>query len=102
MPLNKLRTKVQLGKIMSLLQRVFPTSRFTAFGHKMSWRVTYMSIILITKSEKARLKFVSGENISFVFVCTASCNVYYNFQDCIYIALFCMLYVIGYFIPSQN
>ena len=32
----------------------------------------------------------------------ASCNVYYNFQDCIYIALFRKLYVIGYFIPSQN
>ena len=27
--------------ITSLLQRVFPTSRFNAFGHKMSWRVTY-------------------------------------------------------------
>ena len=32
----------------------------------------------------------------------ASCNVYYNFQDCICIALFRKLYVIGYFIPSQN
>ena len=32
----------------------------------------------------------------------ASCNVYYNFQDCIYIALFYILYVIGYFISSQN
>ena len=32
----------------------------------------------------------------------ASCNVYYNFQDCIIIALFRILYVIGYFIPSQN
>ena len=42
MPFNKLRNKVQLRKITSLLQRVFPTSRFTAFGHKMSWRVTYM------------------------------------------------------------
>ena len=41
MPLNKLRNKVQLRKITSLLQRVFPTSRFTAFGHKMSWRVTF-------------------------------------------------------------
>ena len=41
MPLNILRNKVQLRKITSLLQRVFPTSRFTAFGHKMSWRVTY-------------------------------------------------------------
>ena len=42
MPLYKLRNKVQLRKITSLLQRVFPTSRFTAFGHKMSWRVTYI------------------------------------------------------------
>ena len=41
MPLNKLRNKVQLRKITSLLQRVFSTSLFTAFGHKMSWRVTY-------------------------------------------------------------
>ena len=31
-----------------------------------------------------------------------SCNVYYNFQDCIYIALFRILYVMGYFISSQN
>ena len=28
--------------------------------------------------------FVSGVNIRFVFGCTASCNVYYNFQDIIY------------------
>ena len=27
------------------MQRVFPTSRFTAVGHKMSWRVTYMEHI---------------------------------------------------------
>ena len=46
--------------------------------------------------------FVSGVNISFVVVCTASCNVYYNFQDIIYIALFRILYVIGYFISPQN
>ena len=46
--------------------------------------------------------FVSGVNIRFVFVCMASCNVYYNFQDIIYIALFRILYVIGYFISTQN
>ena len=40
--------------------------------------------------------------MNFVFVCTASCNVYYNFQDCIYIALFRILYVIEDIIPSQN
>ena len=48
------------------------------------------------------LNFVSGVKYYFVFVCTASCNVYYNFQDCIYIALFCILYVIGYSNSSQN
>ena len=31
-----------VAKITSLLRRVFPTSRSTAFGHKMSWRVTYV------------------------------------------------------------
>ena len=48
--------------------------------------------------------FVSGVNISFVFVCTASCNVYYNFQDIIYIDLFRILIIIRhrvfYFIPK--
>ena len=48
------------------------------------------------------LNFVHGVNISFVFICTALCNVYYNFQDCIYIALFRILYVIEYFISSHN
>ena len=48
------------------------------------------------------LYFVSGVYISFDFVCTASCNVYYNFQDIIYIALFRIIYAIGYFILSQN
>ena len=46
--------------------------------------------------------FVSGVYIRFVFVYMASCNVYYNFQDIIYIALFRILYVIGYFISSQK
>ena len=46
--------------------------------------------------------FVSDVNISFAFACLASCNVYYNFQDIIYIDLFRILYVIGYFISSQN
>ena len=32
-------------QITSLLQSVFPTSRFTAFGHKMSWRVTYIMFV---------------------------------------------------------
>ena len=32
----------------------------------------------------------------------ASCNVYYTFQDCIYIASFGILYIIGYLISSQN
>ena len=32
----------------------------------------------------------------------ASCYVYHNFQDCINIALFRILYDIGYFISSQN
>ena len=34
-------------------------------------------------------------------MCKASCDVYYNFQDFIYIALFRILYVIGYFIPGR-
>ena len=59
-----------------------------------------MSIPLISKSEKARFNFVSGAK--YKFACTASCNVYYKFQDCIYIALNGILYVIGYFISSQN
>ena len=46
--------------------------------------------------------FASGVDIRFVFVCMASCNVYFNYQDIIYIALVRVLYVIGYFISSQN
>ena len=50
--------------------------------------------------------FVSGVNISFVFVCKASCNVYYNFQDIIYIDLFRILIIIRhrvfYFIPKTD
>ena len=41
-------------------------------------------------------------NVSFVFVCTASCNVYYNFQDYIYIAVFRILYVMEYFINLKT
>ena len=32
----------------------------------------------------------------------ASCNIYYNFQDWIYTAVFRILYGKGYFISSQN
>ena len=39
-----------------------------------------MIMLLISKSEKDRLNFVSGVNINFVFVCRASSNVYYNFK----------------------
>ena len=61
-----------------------------------------MKILLINKSEKPCLTSFLVLNISLGFVCKASCNVHYNWQDCIYIALFCILYVIGYFISSQN
>ena len=60
-----------------------------------------MNILLISKSEKPCLTSFPVWNI-IVFVRMASCNVYYNFQDCISIALFRILYVIEYFIPSQN
>ena len=55
-----------------------------------------MNILLISKSEKPCLTSFPVQNISFLFVFTASCNVYYNFQDCIDIALFRILYVIEY------
>ena len=55
MSLNKLRNKVQLCNITSLLQRVFPTSRFTAFGHKMSWRVTYLYYM----GQNVRIRYIS-------------------------------------------
>ena len=51
---------------------------------------------------KDMLNFVSSVKYLFVFVWMASCNVYYNFQDCIYIALIRILYVKGYFVSSQN
>ena len=46
--------------------------------------------------------FGSGVKYIFFFVCMASYDVYYTFQDCIYIPLFGIIYVIGYLISSQN
>ena len=60
-----------------------------------------MTILLICKSENPCLTSFPVLNIIF-FVRMESCNVCYNFQDCIIIALFRILYVKGYFISSQN
>ena len=55
-----------------------------------------MIILLIRKSERAILNSDSGVKYHFV-ACMALWNVYCNYQNCfIYIALFLILYVIGY------
>ena len=46
---------------------------------------------LIRKSERAILKSVSGVKYYFV-ACMALCNVYCNFQNCIYALLFSLNY----------
>ena len=48
------------------------------------------------------LNFVSGAKYWFLFACMTSCKVYDNFQNCIDIALFRILYIIEYFVSFKN
>ena len=60
-----------------------------------------MSVLLISKSEGLYSKALYGVHYCFA-VCMALCNVYYNFHNCIYIAVFLILYAKGYLFLSKN